>query len=318
MSAPPQHTEHPQPAQAPALRHAVMAAVRWLAMVLGLSVLGLMCLAWTPFALLARWLLPRETGRALGRRVISHCFRFYVGVLRVACGCRIDLSELDALTRERRAMVVVANHPSLLDAVLIVSRLPNAVCIMKGAVSRNAFLGAGAQLAGYVPNVSALSVVRGALQDLKRHDSQLVIFPEGTRTTAADISACSATAGVIAARAKVPVQTLRITMSERYLGKGWSLFKPPPLPLTIRVACTQRFMVDPRHADEFGAEIEAWYRADLAGQASPPLKALQPVPANGASPDAAPAADATAAHVSANASVNAARASGDAAPSEHS
>ena len=271
-----------QPDQPKRLEHALQQAVggtlRWLAMVFGLTVLGLVCLSWTPFALLARWVLPLDMGRALGRRMISYCFRFYVVVLRVACGCRIDLRELDALKHEKQAMVVVANHPSLLDAVVIVSKLPQAVCIMKGAVSNNLFLGAGSRLAGYVPNVSALSMVRGALQDLKRHQSQLMIFPEGTRTASADISACSATAGVIAARAKVPVQTLRITMSERYLGKGWSLFKPPPLPLTIRVECTQRFMVNPRHADEFGTEIEAWYRASLTGQPCPPLRALQPLP----------------------------------------
>ncbi|ARU04988.1 hypothetical protein CCO03_10100 [Comamonas serinivorans] len=255
---------------------AALVAFRWLAMVLGLGVLGLMCLAWTPFALVLRGVLPRDVGSAIGRRVISYCFRFYVGVLRVACGCRIDLSELDALTRERRPLVVVANHPSLLDAVLIVSRLPNAVCIMKGAVAHNAFLGAGAQLAGYVSNVSALSVVRGALQDLKRHQSQLVIFPEGTRTGEGPIGDCGATAGVIAARAQVPVQTLVITMSERYLGKGWPLFRPPPLPLHIRVEVSARFRVVPALADEFGHDLKAWYRARLEGQPSPVLRALVP------------------------------------------
>ena len=252
----------------------LLAPVRWLAMCVGLSVLGLMCIGWTPFALVAKLTLPPDTGRVLGRRAISRFFRAYVVVLR-ACGCRIDLSDLDALAQEKRAMVVVANHPSLLDAVLIVSCLPNAVCIMKGAIAHNAFLGAGSRLAGYVSNASALSLVRGALQDLKRHDSQLIFFPEGTRSTDPVIGPCGATAGVIAARAGVPVQALRITMSERYLGKGWSLFKPPPLPLRIRIETAQRFMVVPAHADEFGRDIEAWYRAQLTGQPMPATRSLQ-------------------------------------------
>ena len=262
------------------LRHALAqllwTPVRWLAMCVGLGVLGMICIGWTPFALMARLTLPRELGRVLGRRAISCFFRFYVVVLR-ACGCRIDLSDLDALAQEKRAMVVVANHPSLLDAVLIVSCLPNAVCIMKGAIAHNAFLGAGSRLAGYVSNASALSLVRGALQDLKRHQSQLIFFPEGTRSTDPVISACSATAGVIAARAGVPVQTLHITMSERYLGKGWPLFRPPPLPLRIRIEATQRFMVVPAHADEFGRDIEAWYRAQITGQPVPVARSLRGV-----------------------------------------
>ena len=46
---------------------------------------------------------------------------------------------------------------------------------------------------------------------------------------------CSATAGLIAARAGVPVQTLVIEMSTPYLGKHWPLFRPPSLPLAVRV-----------------------------------------------------------------------------------
>lgn len=48
---------------------------------LGLVALGAICLTWTPLALLLYPLLPARAGRLLGRWVISHGFRMYLGGL---------------------------------------------------------------------------------------------------------------------------------------------------------------------------------------------------------------------------------------------
>ena len=112
-------------------------------MVVGLSSLAILCLAWTPFALVGQWILPQRLALRTGRLAIHHVFRIYTGILEHCCGCQFDLKDLEALAKYPNSLVVVANHPSLLDAVLIASRLPNAVCIMKGALVRNVLLGAG-------------------------------------------------------------------------------------------------------------------------------------------------------------------------------
>ena len=41
---------------------------------------------------------------------------------------RCDLGALDAL-RDERSLLVACNHPTLMDAVLLVSRLPRAAAI---------------------------------------------------------------------------------------------------------------------------------------------------------------------------------------------
>ena len=231
-----------------------------IAMVLGLSALALICLAWTPFALLLHPLLPARWGRPLGRRAIMIGFRLYTWILQTFCACRFDLRAVDALAGEG-GLVVVANHPSLLDAVLILSRLPNAVCVMKASLMRNWFFGAGARLAGYITNDSPLSLIRQARGEL-RAGAQLVIFPEGTRTTRWPINPCQATAGVVAARARVPVQALLIHMSSPYLGKRWGLWNPPQLPLSVSVTAGRRLPPMARPG-EFGAEIERYYQQEL-------------------------------------------------------
>ena len=242
------------------------AAYEYVAMVVGLGFLAFMCLLWLPFAMILHPLLPRRWGQPLGRLVIMGAFRIYTIFLRVFCACRFDLAAIDKL-RDQGALVVVANHPSLLDVVMIVSRLPNVVCVMKAQLMDNILFGAAARLARYIRNDSALDMVRDARSELQR-GAQLVIFPEGTRTTRFPINRCLPTAGLIAKRSGTPVQALCIEFSSPYLGKQWPLFKRPKLPLRFRVRLGERFTA-PRDVSAFATALEEYFRVELTSPESP-------------------------------------------------
>jgi 1-acyl-sn-glycerol-3-phosphate acyltransferase len=241
---------------------------RWLwpayenvAMVLGLGCLAILCLLWLPFAMVLHALLPRRLGQPIGRLLIMAGFRIYLRFLTLFCACRFDLAELDGL-RKDRPLVLVANHPSLLDAVMIISRFPDMVCVMKAALMNNILLGSAARLARYIPNHAPLDVVLRARKAL-RDGAHLLIFPEGTRTRAFPVDACTASAGLIAQRAEVPVQSLLIEFSAPYLGKAWPLWRRPELPLHFRIRVGRRF-APPADLVAFGNELEAYFRAELA------------------------------------------------------
>ncbi|HZV55042.1 MAG TPA: lysophospholipid acyltransferase family protein [Rhodocyclaceae bacterium] len=241
-------------------RRAVWIAYEYVAMVAGLGFLALLCLLWLPFAMILQAVLPRRWGQPIGRGLIMLAFRIYLRFLALFCACRFDLAELDAL-RADGPMVLVANHPSLLDVVMIASRFPNMVCIMKAALMDNILLGAAARLACYIPNNAPLEMVRRARQEL-REGAQLLIFPEGTRTVAFPLNPCTPGAGLIAGRADVPVQTLLIDFSSPYLGKAWPLFRRPELPLHVSIRVGRRFP-PPANVAAFSHELEAYFRAEL-------------------------------------------------------
>ena len=81
-------------------------------------------------------------------------------------------------------LILVANHPSMLDALILFARLPSGVCIMKADLMRNPFLGTGAQLARYIRNDSTRGMIRCAAACLRpvRSRSRPRGAPEPTNT----------------------------------------------------------------------------------------------------------------------------------------
>jgi len=227
-----------------------------------LTLLGLICLTWSMFAIPLYFLLPQRMGTAVGRRGISIGFRIYAWSLSVTGAYQLDLRDIDSL-RGGPPVILAPNHPCLIDALLIITRHPNIVCVMKSELMRNVFLGSGSRLARYVRNDSSRQMVKESVAHL-RHGGVLLLFPEGTRTTHAPINSLVGSVGVIAKHANVPVQTLVIETDSPFLSKGWSLFRRPTLPIVYRVRLGKRF-APPADTAAFTAELDRYYRHALKG-----------------------------------------------------
>ncbi|SAK47781.1 phospholipid/glycerol acyltransferase [Caballeronia pedi] len=245
---------------------ALESAWQCVAFYFALVVLALVCLAWFPFALTLRRALSVEAGRRVGRAVVQRVWHGYFVLLRALGACRFDLSALDSLAGQP-AMILAPNHPCLLDALLIASRVPDTCCVMKGDLAGNVFLGPGALLAGYIVNDTSVGLIRAAVAELQR-GSPLLLFPEGTRTEHASVNPLKGGIALIAARAQVPVQTLIIETDSGFLGKGWQIFRKPALPITYRVTLGRRFAPPERdHAalQVFIGELQRFYAGELDG-----------------------------------------------------
>ena len=76
---------------------------------------------------------------------------------------------------------MLANHPSLIDVVVLISIIPNADCVVKAHLFKNPFLRGVVKNTGYISNADP----EGLLVDCKKSlaaGNNLIIFPEGTRT----------------------------------------------------------------------------------------------------------------------------------------
>jgi 1-acyl-sn-glycerol-3-phosphate acyltransferase len=247
----------------------------WATLLLSLGALLFvaMTFSWAVISLVLGLVLPGRAGRRAGRLGAMYGFRIHLGIMQALGAWRLDLSELDSL-RGQGALIVAANHPSLLDAVLVVSRLPDAVCVMKRSLLGNFLLGPAARLARYVRNDSLLRLVASAEAQL-RDGGQLLLFPEGTRTVAPPTGPFTDAVGAVARRAHVPVQTVIIEADSAFLGKGRPLLDLPRFPLHYRARLGRRFEA-PSDVRAFTAELHSYFEHQLRERAVPQPHAAHP------------------------------------------
>lgn len=250
----------------------VLNLYEYLVLYLGLILFGVMCLLWTPIALILYPLVPKSQGRAIGRYVTSYAFRCFLAILSLSGRFSFDLKALDSLVDEP-SLILAPNHPSLLDAVMVISRLPNISCVLKAELLNSIFLGAGARLARYISNKTIRHMIRMAENNFATK-SHLLLFPEGTRTTTSPMNPFKGSVGLIACHAQVPVQSILIETDSLFLSKGRSLFRKPAMPIHYRIRLGRRFEPS-QNTKNFIAEFEQYFREELVnGSAFYPTNSL--------------------------------------------
>ena len=208
--------------------------------------LAAMSLTWNLVAALLHPFLPPHAGTVVGRAAISSVYRGFWASAQWLGLMRVDCKALDVLSGDE-GLIIAANHPSMLDAMLIVSRVPRGICIMRASLMRNPLLGPGARLARYILNDPPRAMIRSAVANL-RAGGQLVLFPEGTRSPDPHtIHPLRPGITLIAHRAKVPIQTVLIETDSPYLGKDWPIWRVPRFPIAFSVRLGPRFHADSDH-----------------------------------------------------------------------
>lgn len=160
----------------------------------------------------------RQTAQTRCQACIHYSFRIFIWQLRVSGVLTYTISGIEKLNAFR-GRVVVANHPSLIDTVLIVALIPNALCIVKKAVWYNPFMAGIVRGAGYLPNHDA-EMFMEACADAFKNGKTLVVFPEGTRTVPRQPIRLRRGAAAIIAAFQVPVTPICITTQFTLLSKG--------------------------------------------------------------------------------------------------
>ncbi|MBW2385591.1 MAG: 1-acyl-sn-glycerol-3-phosphate acyltransferase [Deltaproteobacteria bacterium] len=217
--------------------------------------------------------LTRGTGeqREIRSQYAMHwALRFYIAVVIGLGVMRLRVHGAEKLREP--GTLVVANHPTLIDALILMSFMPQADCVVKASHYDNFWLGGAVKGAGYVPNRSGPQLVEECAERLRRGRSVL-IFPEGTRSPKNELGHFARGAAHIALHAgsdPVPV-TIECEPATLYHGVAWwdvperrftvTLTVDPPLPIDEVVSLrTSR----PRAARAITAKLRDHFERRLA------------------------------------------------------
>ena len=115
----------------------------------------------------------KQRRRKLARRSISASFRLFLAVVK-GVGVLDYRIEGQAILGQERGCLVVANHPSLIDYVMLASVMPETDCMVKSALLRNPFLSGVIRSADYLINDQAEKLLPACRQRLQQGDTILI------------------------------------------------------------------------------------------------------------------------------------------------
>ncbi len=122
--------------------------------------------------------------------------------------------------------VYIANHPTLMDVVAILSVLPRCNCIVKGELFRHPYMGGVLRGAGLIPNDGGPELLERIERDLACGRS-LMIFPEGTRSPAGGLNPFNRGAARLVRHFDLPVVPIKVTCTPQAMHKGCSWYDTP-------------------------------------------------------------------------------------------
>ncbi len=179
--------------------------------------LGAILLAIFVFPFIRLFTLHKKDFGIIARAYVSHTFRVFLGNLNI---CKTSLLKVDdkQAYRNIHSKIIVANHPSLLDFVYIMSLVPNSTCIVRGGLTHTPLRGVIKQ--AYITNTTDFNDVLVECKKLTDKGCNVIVFPEGTRSPRIGQNSYKKGAARIALYCGCDVLPLFIGGSDKYgLGK---------------------------------------------------------------------------------------------------
>ena len=179
--------------------------------------LGAIILAILVFPIIRLFTLAHKDFGIIARAYVSHTFRVFLKNLEICKTSMLKVEDRQAF-RNIHSKVIIANHPSLLDFVYIMSLVPNSTCIVRGSLTRTPLRGVIKQ--AYITNNTDFNEVLIECKKLTDKGCNVIVFPEGTRSPRIGRNNYKKGAARIALYCGCDVQPLFIGGSDKYgLGK---------------------------------------------------------------------------------------------------
>jgi 1-acyl-sn-glycerol-3-phosphate acyltransferase len=201
---------------------------RFVATALAFAVFGLAAVVVNALYFLpVRFFAPRgATRRRWARSGIRVSYRAFLQLLAVLGVVKLDLDR-DGLARLRGSgAVIVANHPTLLDVLVLLAYVDQAGCVVKQSLWRNPFVSIALSAAGYIPSKDPEQLLRDCVAALERGEP-LIVFPEATRSVPGEPLRLHRGAATIALEANAELKVVHFSCEPVLLPKAEPWYRIP-------------------------------------------------------------------------------------------
>lgn len=170
--------------------------------------------------------LPGDRARKAcrGQRVVHYSFYMFIGLMHRLGVMTYEVTGVEKLNRP--GQLIVANHPTLVDVVFLLSRIKQANCIVKASLWRNPAMRGPILNAGYISNADSEAMIAECAAWL-RSGGAMIIFPEGTRSVPGQPYHFQRGAAAIALQADTIVTPVILTCTPSTLTKAEAWYQIP-------------------------------------------------------------------------------------------
>lgn len=211
----------------------------------------LMALCWLPLYHLV-YRQPEQRSKA-SRLAVHKTFKFFVQLMECVGVVHLDRQNVSKL-HDINGRIVIANHPSLIDAVVLISLIPNANCVIKQSLWRNPFMRGVIRNTGYLSNADPQGLVVQC-RDSLASGSCVIIFPEGTRTEPGKLPIFQRGAAQLALRCKANFQCVLIQVTPPALTKCLPWYRVPKRKMQFLLVVRNEFDVSPYMAGNISKSV---------------------------------------------------------------
>lgn len=148
---------------------------------------------------------------------------------------------IDKISSAKPSQIIISNHPSLLDVVLLLANIARINCVVKASLSKNIFLFGAIRASGYILNTANEELLQKSIDALKSGES-LLIFPEGTRTK--DKISFHKAASYIAIHGAKSLSAIFIKMHPKSLQKDSKWYNTPAQTLHYEISLENQIILD--------------------------------------------------------------------------
>ncbi|RRV29228.1 1-acyl-sn-glycerol-3-phosphate acyltransferase [Pseudomonas sp. o96-267] len=192
-------------------------------------------------------LLPGDVlrRRTRARAVVSRTFRLFVEFMFRTGVLTYEVEGAERLGRP--GQMVIANHPSLIDVVVLIAFIRDANCVVKQSLWENPCMRGPIRAAQYISNSGSMDMLDEAASALQSGET-LIIFPEGTRTVPGSNPEFHRGAAAIAVRGASVVTPVVISVTPTTLTKAEPWYSIPSRRFHFRLRVGED--IDPRQFTE--------------------------------------------------------------------
>ncbi|KFN42932.1 lysophospholipid acyltransferase family protein [Arenimonas oryziterrae] len=194
------------------------------------------------FPLLSLLVRDLEVRSQKARAIIHRSFALFIGFMHRMGVLTYEIRGAERL--ERRGLLVLANHPTLIDVVFLVSLIPNADCVVKSRLATNPFTRGPVRATRYICNDNGAGLIEDCIASL-RSGKNLIIFPEGTRTPRTGPATLQRGAANIAVRGLRDITPVIIRCSPPTLSKGEKWYRVPSRRFHVSIEVREDMPVAP-------------------------------------------------------------------------